>query len=446
MDNYTIYPKQFRSAKIPVERNRCFMLMPFDKIFNMVYGTIKSELQDNGYICNRADEICGSKPIMNKILTEILKSQYIIADLTNLNPNVFYELGIAHTFKDAQNILLIKQKQFKCPFDITHLTYIEYDVNNLRLLTSVILQFIEESNSLLSFQESLHLRGIINLIHENKEIFVDYLQCHFEKELPVITSILNYETKDITEVDVKRLFNLFDSEIKHLIQTGENSILNGILKVYYELIISAPFPIVTDKIVYSFLMDFFQLSAIDEKDILSWQTDLALALATHQQKLNIVMPWIIAYFKRTKSATIDLNRYKLERFLMLTSDNKINQIIADAVFDDNCYIREHLSDIIGEKKLHIAEPCLIKQLEIEENYYTAVSIIEAIGKLDSNRGVAIINQWITAHYEELVQTKQFFVFKHARIAIMKLDKTSDRCILKEFDKKYANLLTDYYIL
>lgn len=116
MDNYIIYPKQFRNAKIPVERNRCFILMPFDKIFDLVYGTIKNELQDNGYICNRADEICGSKPIMNKILTEILKSQYIIADLTNLNPNVFYELGIAHTFKDAQNILLIKQKGFKCPF------------------------------------------------------------------------------------------------------------------------------------------------------------------------------------------------------------------------------------------------------------------------------------------------------------------------------------------
>ncbi len=446
MDNYTIYPKQFRSAKIPVERNRCFMLMPFDKIFNLVYGTIKNELQDNGYICNRADEICGSKPIMNKILTEILKSQYIIADLTNLNPNVFYELGIAHTFKDAQNILLIKQKQFKCPFDITHLTYIEYDINNFKLLTSVILQFIEESNSLLSFQESLHLRGIINIVHENKEIFVDYLQSHFEKELPIITNILNYETKDIVEVEIKRLFNLFDSEIKYLIQMGENSILNGIFKVYYELIISAPFPIITDQIVCSFLGDFFQLSVVNEKEVLSWQTDLALSLAAHQQKLNIVMPWIISYFQKTKSTTIDLNRYKLERFLMLTSDDKINQIIADAVFDDNCYVREHLSDIIGEKKLYVAEPCLIKQLEIEENYYTAISIIEAIGKLNSKNGIIIINQWLTAHYDEIVQTKQFFVLKHARIAIMKLDKTPDRCLLKEFDERYADLLTDYYIL
>lgn len=226
MDNYTIYPKQFRTAKIPVERNRCFMLMPFDKIFDLIYGTIKSELQDNGYICNRADEIHGSYPIMNKILTEILKSQYIIADLTNLNPNVFYELGIAHTFKDAQNILLIKQKQFKCPFDITHLTYIEYDASNLKLLTSIILQFIKGNNSLLSFQESLHLRGIINIIHDNKEMFVDYLLEHFKNELSIITDILNYDTKDLVGFDIEKTFNLFNSQILLLIQNGEYSILD----------------------------------------------------------------------------------------------------------------------------------------------------------------------------------------------------------------------------
>ena len=223
-------------------------------------------------------------------------------------------------------------------------------------------------------------------------------------------------------------------------------ILNGILKVYYELIISAPFPIITDKIVYSFLNDFFQACIVDEKDILSWQADLSLKLASHQQKLNIVMPWIISYFKRTKSTTIDLNRYKLERFLMLTSDKEINQIIADAVFDDNCYVREHLSDIIGEKKLYLAEPCLIKQLEIEENYFTATSIIEAIGKLNSKYGIDAINTWLTVHNKDIIETKQFFILKHVRIAIMKLDNTANQCKLKEFDQKYASFLSDYYIL
>lgn len=193
-------------------------------------------------------------------------------------------------------------------------------------------------------------------------------------------------------------------------------------------------------------MIFFQVCIVDEKDILSWQTDLAIKLASNQQKLNVVMPWIIAYFRRTKSTTIDLNRYKLERFLMLTSDNEINQVIADAVFDDNCYVREHLSDIIGEKKLYLAEPCLIKQLEIEENYFTAISIVEAIGKLNSKQGIDAINSWLTNHSKNIIKTKQYFVLKHIRIAIMKLDNTINQCKLKEFDQKYANFLSDYYIL
>lgn len=35
------------------------MLMPFSPEFDFIYGTIKKDLNDNGLICNRADEIAG---------------------------------------------------------------------------------------------------------------------------------------------------------------------------------------------------------------------------------------------------------------------------------------------------------------------------------------------------------------------------------------------------
>ena len=136
MENYIIYPKQLRRNAIPVEKNRCFFLMPFSHDFDIVYGKTMKFLNDNGFICNMADEISGSTPIISKILTEIMKSQYIIVDITNSNPNVYYELGIAHTLKEARNVLLIKRKDYKAPFDISHLTYIEYDPSNILLLVS----------------------------------------------------------------------------------------------------------------------------------------------------------------------------------------------------------------------------------------------------------------------------------------------------------------------
>ena len=46
MDKYKIYPKQFRSERIPIEKNTCFFIMPFAEKFDIVYGTIKNGLQD----------------------------------------------------------------------------------------------------------------------------------------------------------------------------------------------------------------------------------------------------------------------------------------------------------------------------------------------------------------------------------------------------------------
>ena len=48
MDNYKIYPKQYRNENIPVQKNKCFVLMQFSSDLDIVYGTIKDELQKNG--------------------------------------------------------------------------------------------------------------------------------------------------------------------------------------------------------------------------------------------------------------------------------------------------------------------------------------------------------------------------------------------------------------
>ena len=81
------------------------------------------------------------------------------------------------------------------------------------------------------------------------------------------------------------------------------------------------------------------------------QTEFAINLAKKQKYISIVMPWVINYLAHTQTASIDLNRYKVEAFLMTNEYEEINQIIINAVFDKNCYVREHISDIIGEKKL-----------------------------------------------------------------------------------------------
>ncbi|MCA9886636.1 MAG: hypothetical protein KC708_26880, partial [Anaerolineae bacterium] len=54
----------------------------------------------------------------------IVKSQLIIADCTNRNANVFYELGMAHTLN--KSVIMLTQNMKDIPFDIRHLRVIEY--------------------------------------------------------------------------------------------------------------------------------------------------------------------------------------------------------------------------------------------------------------------------------------------------------------------------------
>lgn len=449
MNNYKIYPKQYLSVNMLVDKNKCFVIMPFADELNHVYGTIKRELTAAGFICNRVDEIKGSTPIIAKILTEMLKSRYIIADLTDCNPNVFYELGIAHSFKDAQNIIILKQKGSKIPFDITHLTYIEYEPDNLLLLTSSIIDYIQTTRFLVDLEDALQIRGIISPINSTKDFtIIDFYQENLNEEISLLTKILLDEHKfgDYTEEDIEFFLTKYFNSLLKIYNCSDPELINQWLKAYNEILISCEKYDVSKKFINDFLNREDLLKFVNKNELLSWRTDMAISMANVEKYQFIVIPWIINYLSHSQTASIDLNRYKVEAFLMTNQTEKINQIIADAVFDKNCYIREHISDIIGEKKLYIASDNLCIQLQNEENYYSAVSIIEALGKLNCTSSIEIIINWVKQHESEMIKEKQFFVLNHVRIVLKKLLQDKDLELLKTFDDKYAIYLEDYYIL
>lgn len=259
-NDYIIYPKQFRSVRILTEKNYCFFLMPFDAEFDGIYGSIKEQLMDSGYVCNRADELSGSKPIINKILTEILKAQYLIVDLTGCNPNVFYELGIAHTFKDAQNVLLIKQKDSKVPFDITHLQYKEYSPNNLKQLASIIKEFISQNKYIGEFYEALNIRGIIRLVHDNHEDFIDWLRHNLKEDIISITAILNLNYNEVDSKKMEEVLDRYQLFMHKVIDLNRTDLLPGIFKLYAELLLSCnDFKLLELQVTYFFIVSFLDM-------------------------------------------------------------------------------------------------------------------------------------------------------------------------------------------
>jgi hypothetical protein len=446
MENYIIYPKQLRRSTIPVEKNRCFFLMPFSHDFDIVYGKAKGFLNENGFICNRADEISGSTPIISKILTEIMKSQYIIVDITNSNPNVYYELGIAHTLKEARNVLLIKRKDYKAPFDISHLTYIEYEPSNILLLISTIHNFIKESQKKNSFYEALNMRKIINYIDDNDNDFVEYIQCEIPDLVPVISKALLGEGEELKKEQLNELIASLRTILNSAIGNHDYKIISKIVDVYFELIVTMPEQECIQDFVSTILDNYFLLYNLPEITVNDFKTRLALKLAQNNIYLSTVLPWIINYFSRSKSTTIDLNRYKIESLLMTTTSNVINDTIINSLCNPDCYIREHMADIIGEKKLVNAAGLLCAQLRNEENYFTAQSMMEAIGKIGYTQGIEAITSWIKIHKKHIIDTNQLFVLKHALFAIAKLDHTDKQIYVTAFNNEFGALLRNYYIV
>ncbi|MBV6506262.1 MAG: hypothetical protein ILNGONEN_01835 [Syntrophorhabdaceae bacterium] len=110
----------------------CFVLMPFEKGLKIVYQqAIRPACEKAGFKALRADELIGPYNIHRDIIRQLFSSDVIVADLTGWNPNVFYEMGIAHTL-DNKTILIIQEGN-RLPFDIGNYRCIFYEPSEVGL-------------------------------------------------------------------------------------------------------------------------------------------------------------------------------------------------------------------------------------------------------------------------------------------------------------------------
>lgn len=118
---------KFSQTKVSIDHKLCFVLMPFSKKFDSIYSDVIKRIveEDNNLRCKRADEIFGTRPIMEDIWKYIKAARFLIADLTDRNPNVFYELGIAHCLE--KEVILISQDLNDIPFDLRHIRCLQYE-------------------------------------------------------------------------------------------------------------------------------------------------------------------------------------------------------------------------------------------------------------------------------------------------------------------------------
>jgi hypothetical protein len=104
----------------------CFVLMPFAEEFEEVYEHgIGPAAEAAGFECYRADHAFGPSAIISDIVKSIFSADVIVADVSGSNPNVFYELGVAHTI-DNKTVVISEKTGETLPFDLTAYRVIFY--------------------------------------------------------------------------------------------------------------------------------------------------------------------------------------------------------------------------------------------------------------------------------------------------------------------------------
>lgn len=121
-ENKEVYLSNFLKSSgiseedLKVERDLVLTLTPFHKDCTQTFDVIKSVCSEVNLRCFRGDEQYKEVDILDHILKLMVRSRLIIANIDGRNPNVFYELGIAHALE--KGVILISDSIQDLPIDI----------------------------------------------------------------------------------------------------------------------------------------------------------------------------------------------------------------------------------------------------------------------------------------------------------------------------------------
>lgn len=132
----------WRGRLFETDTTLAFCLLLFKDNFMQVFEEgVLPAIEAAGLRGIHAGQIFDNREIIEDIWESICTSRIVIADVTDRNPNVFYELGICHTL--GKEVIVITQRSEDVPFDIRHRKFIEYIPNKMSSLRTRLQQTLQ---------------------------------------------------------------------------------------------------------------------------------------------------------------------------------------------------------------------------------------------------------------------------------------------------------------
>jgi nucleoside 2-deoxyribosyltransferase len=132
----------------------CFIISPLGseetetrrKANGLINSVIKPVLTENGFIVVAPHEIDTPGSITRQVIQHLLEDDLVIANLTELNPNVMYELAVRHAKRLP--VVCLVERGTKLPFDIAteRTIFYEDDMAGVELLKPKLSKAIKEAS------------------------------------------------------------------------------------------------------------------------------------------------------------------------------------------------------------------------------------------------------------------------------------------------------------
>ena len=142
--SFVVANRRWPGEDLRVDYPQAFVIMPFSQPWSQqVYATlIKPAVEAAGILCVRGDEPVRVGDLAATIWTALMRSGLMIADVSAVNANVFYELGLAHAL--GKDIFILKQQDATIPADFGGAHYYEYRLDALDAARDVLQQALIE--------------------------------------------------------------------------------------------------------------------------------------------------------------------------------------------------------------------------------------------------------------------------------------------------------------